>query len=294
MSDTSAGEPVSAPRPPAPIPSDDPRALAWRRLVGVIDRLREPDGCPWDREQTAESMAPHLIEEAHELLEAIEAGEPSAIAEEAGDVLMNVALICRIGMEHGEYDLTQAADAITEKLIRRHPHVFGDVEAETSAAVLVNWEAIKKAERRAKDQDDSALAGVPKTLPALQRARRVCDKAVTAGFRWQSVAGAYAKLTEELGELDEVLPQSVLGADFRPQLEPDVRARIEHELGDVLLAGAFLGEYLGLDPERLCREAVRRFERRFRSMERELGGSVAGPALDELMAAWERAKTGDP
>jgi tetrapyrrole methylase family protein/MazG family protein len=288
MSDTSAR------RPPAPIPSDDPRVFAWRRLVGVIDRLREPDGCPWDLKQTAESMAPHLIEEAHELLEAIEAGEPEAIAEEAGDVLMNVALICRIGMEHGEYDLTQAADAITEKLIRRHPHVFGDVQADTSEAVLANWEAIKKVERQDAAKDDSALAGVPKSLPALQRARRMCDKAVTAGFRWQSVAGAYAKLTEELGELAEVLPKEVLEGDFRPELAPDVRARIEHELGDVLLAGAFLGEYLGLDPERLCRDAVRRFEGRFRSMERDLGGSVAGPSLEELLAAWERAKASNP
>jgi uncharacterized protein YabN with tetrapyrrole methylase and pyrophosphatase domain len=159
--------------------------------------------------------------------------------------------------------------------------------------VLVNWEAIKKAERQDKDQDDSALAGVPRALPALQRARRVCDKAVTAGFRWQSVAGAYAKLTEELGELDEVLPKSALEAEFQPKLGSKERERVEHELGDVLLAAAFLGEYLGLDPERLCRDAVRRFERRFRSMERELGGNVAGPSFDELIAAWEQAKTGE-
>lgn len=293
MSDTPAGASEPAPRPPAPIPSDDPRVDALRRLVGVVDRLREPDGCPWDRAQTAASMAPHLVEEAHELLEAIEAGEPGAIAEEAGDVLMNVALICRIGMEEGRYDLTQAADAITEKLIRRHPHVFGDVQAETPAAVLANWEAIKKTERREADRDDSALAGVPKALPALQRARRVCDKAVTAGFRWQSVAGAYGKLTEELGELAEVLPESVLEAEFRPEMTQEERARIEHELGDVLLAAAFLGEYLGLDPERLCRESVRRFERRFRSMETELGGDVGGPSFEEMIAAWEQAKTGE-
>ena len=216
-------------RPAEPVAVDDPRITALRRLVGVVDRLREPDGCPWDREQTEVSMAPSLVEEAFECQEAIETGDAREIAEEAGDVLMNVALICRIGAEAGRFDLGQAADAIADKLIRRHPHVFGEVTVESTGEVLSNWEAIKKAERREKDQDDSAMAGVPKALPALQRAARMCEKAVSSGFRWQDVGGAFAKIEEELGELREAVPANALQSEKAPELADDVRARIEAE-----------------------------------------------------------------
>lgn len=280
----------SAKRPAEPIAADDPRTLALRRLVGVVDRLREPDGCPWDREQTEESMAPSLIEEAHELVEAIEQGSAEECAEEAGDVLMNVLLISRIAMEAGRYDLARAADLCSEKLVRRHPHVFGEVEVEDSEGVLVSWEAIKKAERAEKEADTSALAGLPVALPALQRAARACGKAVSAGFHWQDVGGALAKVREELAELEAELPAEALAAERKPELAPEVRERVEAELGDLLLAGAFLGKYLGIDPERATRESLRRFEARFRSMEEELGGDLSGLGLSELMQAWGAAK----
>ena len=278
-------------RPPSPCAVDDPRVEALRWLIGIVDRLREPDGCPWDLEQTELSMAPHLLEETHELIEAIEAGDAEAAVEEAGDVLMNVLIICRIAMESGRYDLAQSAGAIADKLVRRHPHVFGEAQAKDAGEVLSRWEAIKKSERQGKQQDASALAGVPKNLPALQRAARLCGKAVSAGFRWQNVAGAFAKLREEMAELEEALPESALGAEAKPELAPATRARIAHELGDVLLAAAYLGEYLGLEPEALTRQATRRFEARFRAMEAEQGGELASRSLAELLQSWTRAKS---
>lgn len=252
--------------------------------------MREPDGCPWDREQTAVTMAPSLIEEAHELQEAIDDDDSEEIALEAGDVLMNVALICRIGMEAGQYDLAQAAHAVSDKLVRRHPHVFGDVNADSSDEVLQNWEAIKKAERQEKQQDDSALAGVPKALPALQRAARVCQKAVSAGFRWSSVEGAIKKVEEEFAELTEHLTDDVRASVKTPKLEPAQRDAIEAELGDLLLASAYLGQYLGVDPERACRLAIQRFERRFRALEEAADAPLKEMNESELVDLWQAAK----
>jgi len=281
---------MSSTRPPQPVASDDPRLQALGRLLGIVDRLREPDGCPWDRKQSIASMAPHLVEEAHEAVEAVETGRLDELPVELGDLLMVVALIARIGSEAGQFDLARAAHAVSDKLVHRHPHVFGDGEARTAEQVLANWEAIKKSERKAKDEDASALAGVPAALPALQRAARVCSKAVSAGFRWDDVSGAVAKLDEEHGELAAALRASGLDRDAKAPADAEKRAAVEHELGDVLLAGAFLAQYLGLDPERLCRDAVRRFETRFRSMEAGLARPMAETSLTELTRAWETAK----
>jgi tetrapyrrole methylase family protein / MazG family protein len=289
-------------RPETALSPDDARLCAVARLIAIVDRLRAPDGCPWDRKQTISSMAPHLVEEAYEMLEAIESERDADTAEEAGDLLMVIALICRIAEQSGRFDLARAANSVSEKLVRRHPHVFGEVKVETADQVLANWEAIKKAERGEKEVDDSALAGVPIALPALQRAHRVCGKAVSAGFRWSSVKGAIAKLTEEKAELDEVLAQSGAANDsgapvdnprdapIDSPIDARDRARIEHELGDVLLAAAFLATYLKMDPEKLCRDAVRRFERRFRSMEANLEQPMGEQPLESLLAAWNEAK----
>lgn len=283
-------------RPVEPVPPTDPRLLAFARLLGVVDRLRAPDGCPWDRKQTVASMAPHLVEEAHEALEAVEAGRDADVIEESGDLLMVVLLIARIAEDEGRFDLGHAANAIADKLVRRHPHVFGEVVAESAEEVLANWEAIKKSERQEERKDDSALAGVPKALPALQRAHRVAGKAISAGFRWSDAGGALEKLVEEERELEEALAVPGVELDARSgakpleKASPEERAAIEHELGDVLIAAAFLGTYLDLDPEKLCREAVRRFERRFRTMESALGGAIAGRPLEVLVRAWEEAK----
>ena len=263
------------------------RAQAFDRMLDIVDRLRAPDGCPWDRKQTVETMAPHLIEEAHELLEAVECGADQDIIEEAGDVLMVVAMVCRIAEEAGRFDLGDASRAIAEKLVRRHPHVFGEEQITEAEEVVGRWEAIKKSEREGKQEDSSALAGVPKSLPALQRAMRTCEKAAAAGFAWEDARGALAKLREEIGELEAELE----GVTEKADLGAEQEARVVAELGDVLLAGAHLGRYLGIDPERACREAVRRFEGRFRKMEASLGkGGVTGRPLGELLDAWEQAK----
>jgi MazG family protein len=275
---------------PGTTKSADPRLAAFARLLAIVDRLRAPDGCPWDRAQTEASMAPHLVEEALELIEAIEGGDVDASAKELGDCLVNVLLVCRIAQDNGRYDLARAASLAADKLVHRHPHVFGDASANTPDEVLATWEAIKRRERQRDGEDTSALAGVPRNLPALQRAARICQKAVASGFHWRNARGAFGKVEEELTELREVLPLDKLEHGTRPDLDADERARIEHELGDVLLAAAFLGGYLELDPEALCRRAVKRFEARYRHMEQSLGGTLAGRDLDEMMAAWGRAK----
>lgn len=268
-----------APRPLDPVPArGEPRIDALHRLVAIVDRLRAPgDGCPWDLEQTVESMAPSLVEEAHELVEAIETGDEAGSIEEAGDVLLVVTLICRIAQDQGRFDLAAAATAVGDKLIRRHPHVFGEATAEDAPEVLANWERIKAAERAEKGTDTSALAGVPAAMPALQRADRMAAKAVAAGFRWESPEGALAKVEEELAEL-------------RAAFAAGDRGRIEAELGDLLMASAFLGTYLEVDPERGTRGALRRFEARFRSMEASLGERLRDAPLEELLEAWRAAK----
>jgi len=265
----------------------DARGEAFDRLLEIIDKLRAPDGCPWDQKQTVGTMAPHLIEESYELLEAVESGADSDVVEEAGDVMMVVAMICRIAEEAGRFDLGEASRAIADKLVRRHPHVFGEEKITEAEEVVGRWEAIKKEERAGKEEDASALAGVPKALPALQRAQRTCEKAVAAGFAWEDARGALAKLREEIEELEAEL-EGVTGPG---ELEGERRERAVAELGDVLLAGAHLGQYLDVDPESACRAAVRRFEERFRRMEESLGeGGVSGHPLAKLLAAWEEAK----
>ena len=268
------------------------RAQAFEKLLQIVDALREPDGCPWDRKQTVESMATYVLEEAYELVEKIELGDDAGTNEELGDLLMVLALICRIAAESERFDIEQAADAIREKVVRRHPHVFGErPEAQDAEEALASWESVKRAEREEAEVDASALAGLPIAMPALGRAARLCEKAVAAGFRWDSAAGAWAKVEEELGELRQALEGTDLGAaKVRP--EGEARARIEEELGDLLLAGAFFGQYIGLDPERALRSALRRFEDRFRSMEAGLGAPIADFDLPALVAAWERAKNG--
>jgi MazG family protein len=273
----------------------DPRLASIGRLLSIVDRLRAPDGCPWDKKQTVESMAPYLVEEAHEALEAIESQADGEIAEEVGDVLMVACMIGRIGEDADRFDIGHAAEAISDKLVRRHPHVFGEVQADTADEVLKNWESIKKDERKEKEIDASALAGVPAALPALQRADRVCGKAVSAGFRWTNVAGAIAKVFEEQEELRVALKEAGLGESEKAEEPPaaEALAHVEHELGDVLLSTAFLASYLKLDPEKLCRQAVRRFEGRFRTMETALeaaGNPIAEQPLTELTKAWEAAK----
>lgn len=260
---------------------DDQRNLD--RLRGVIDALRTPGtGCPWDLQQTARTMGPYMLEEAFEALEAIEADDPAKMREELGDVLMNVFLIARIAEDEGRFDLDAVAGAVADKLIRRHPHVFGQQVERDADAVLRNWEAIKLAEQgesasAAATSKRGLLAGVPRTLPALLKALRVGEKAARVGFDWPDARGPRAKVTEELGELDAACAQGD-------------RAAIERELGDVLFSLANLARHLGVEPETALRGTIETFMRRFAHVEASLGDRLAGAHLAEMEAAWQDAK----
>jgi MazG family protein len=246
-------------------------------LVGVIYRLRDPDGCPWDRAQSVDSMAQNLLEEAAETHEAIAAGGDAETCEELGDVLMNVLLIARIAEQDGFLDLAQVAAGIAEKLVRRHPHVFGDVKAADAQAALASWNAVKDQEQATKKQRRaSALDGVPEALPALSAGARTIDKAAATGFDWPDARAAMAKLDEEAAEL-------------RDAVAAGSPARIEDELGDVLFAAVAVGRKVGLDPELALRRALAKFRRRFAALEAQLGPRLGRADLDELLAAWDRA-----
>src|SRR5207248_3311753 len=205
------------------------------RLLGIMDRLRDPGGCPWDREQTLRSLTPYLLEEAHEVIEAIEAGDAIHHREELGDLLFQVVFQSRIAREEGKFDFAAVCDTIAEKLTRRHPHVFGDVSVSGSREVVKNWERIKADERKAKGEGPrSAIGGVPTGLPALIRAERVTEKAAAVGFDWPDVKGVLAKVREELSELEEAMSRASDGGALEQQ-------HVEHELGDLLFALANLG-----------------------------------------------------
>ena len=253
---------------------------ALGRLLDIVNRLRDPGGCPWDREQTETSMAPFVLEEAYEVVDALHAGSPRKIREEIGDLLMNLFMICRIANEAGRFDLDQAATDIGDKLIRRHPHVFGEHKAESSEQVLANWERIKQDEKQAQGEaDTSILSGVPAALPSLLRAFRVGEKAARVGFDWQDAAGPRGKVTEEWRELEAELE--------RPQRD---EAAVERELGDLLFAVVNLARHLKVNPEMALRRTIDRFAARFRHVERRLGGKLQGATLETMETLWQEAK----
>ena len=255
----------------------EPRATPQlHRLQQIITRLRAPDGCPWDREQTEESMAPHLLEEAFEAIDAIQSGDAENSCEELGDVLMNVLMVAEIAKEAGRYDAEDVACAISDKLVRRHPHVFGDVKAEDAEEVLVNWEQIKK-EEKGEAAPRGALDGVPANLPALLQAFRIGEKASRVGFDWPDRSGPRAKLDEELREFDEAVASG----------DPEA---IGHELGDVLFSMVNLARHADVNPEMALRATSQRFRARFRHVETELGDRLKDAPLAEKEAIWQAAK----
>jgi tetrapyrrole methylase family protein/MazG family protein len=244
-------------------------------LIRVQARLRAPGGCPWDREQTHRTLARHLLEETHELLEAIDADDEVAIRDELGDLLLQVTFHAQIAADDGRWDIDDVADALVAKLVHRHPHVFGDVDVEDADEVLVNWEKLKAEEtggRKAVDED------IPASLPALARAAKMQRRAAGWGFTWRSPEHAFAKLQEEVGEL----------ADARE--DPD---RAEEEIGDVLLAAVAVARMMGLDAESALRRATTRFAAR---AERTLAAATArgldpeALSEDELLALYTEAK----
>ncbi|MFN7899423.1 MAG: nucleoside triphosphate pyrophosphohydrolase [Synechococcaceae cyanobacterium] len=267
--------------------SPDPTLTALAELVAVVDQLRDPEaGCPWDLEQTHASLIPYVLEEAHEVADAIRHGDDAHLQEELGDLLLQVVLHARIARETGRFDLASVARGISAKLIRRHPHVFAGATAADSQAVRASWEAIKAEENRqavgGSGQPCSSplserLAGKVRGLPALAGAMTISRKAAAAGFEWDDLEGVWQKVHEELDELKE----AVASGD---------RPHAETELGDVLFTLVNVGRWCGLDPEEGLAGTNRRFLARFARVEAALGGELAGRNLAELEALWRQAK----
>ena len=255
-------------------------AEAIERLLAIMAHLRGPEGCPWDREQTLVSLRPYVLEETYEVLEAIDGGDPREHCEELGDLLLQIVFQAQLASEGGQFSFADVAHAISEKLVSRHPHVFGDAEVRDAEGVLRQWAELKRREKAARGGGRSVLEGVPREMPALARADRLTEKASRVGFDWPDASGARAKVDEELRELDAAL----VTADA---------AEIEHELGDVLFALANLSRKLGFPPEEALRGAVRRFVERFQHVERELerAGVEPGQAtIAQMDALWNEAK----
>jgi MazG family protein len=242
-------------------------------ILGVVFRLRDEHGCPWDRKQTLQSMSKNLQEEAAETVDAIAANDDAHVAEELGDVLMNVLLMARIGEDEGRFDLAAVATGIATKLVRRHPHVFGDVSAEDADAALASWNAAKLAER---GTSPTALDGVPAGLPPLLASLKLGYKAAGAGFDWPDATGALDKLREEVDELHEAVAEG----------DP---AAVEHELGDVLFSAVNVARKTGQDPDVALRRTMERFRRRFAHLERVLGEGLASAPLPEMERLWREA-----
>lgn len=252
------------------------------RLVAIMDKLRDPGGCPWDREQTPESLAPYFLEEAYEVVDAISSGDPDKICEELGDLLLQVIFVARIGRENGWFDLDAVCESISSKMIRRHPHVFAGREVEDSAEVLRNWEEIKKTERSAEPKS-STLDGVPKSLPALLKAYRMTEKAAAVGFDWRKPADVMDKMREEMSELEAELNTG----------EEAAADRVRSEMGDVLFVMANLARHLGVEPETALQGTNGTFKRRFQAMEersRSAGRDFRKMELAEQDALWEEVK----
>ncbi len=250
-------------------------------LVAIMDRLREPGGCPWDREQTLDTLRGYLLEEAYEAADAAASGDPEKLREELGDLLLQIVFMARIARENGWFDLDGVARGISEKMVRRHPHVFGDRTVADADEVTRNWEAIKEAEREGREAQ-SALDGIPASLPALLKAFRMTEKAAALGFDWERPGDVMAKLHEEVDELEREV-----GAGEA------ARERVRDELGDVLFVMANLARHLGVEPETALQGTNAKFMRRFRAMEAEArrsGRALRDMTLAELDALWNRAK----
>ncbi|HAA49367.1 MAG TPA: nucleoside triphosphate pyrophosphohydrolase [Planctomycetaceae bacterium] len=268
----------------------------------VVATLRGPDGCPWDREQTLETIKPYTLEETYELLEAIDSGDDKAIVEELGDVLLQVVLDCQIGADEGRFGLVEVVRGVTDKLITRHPHVFGDDTAETSEEVRKNWDSAKRAEK----QRDGVMEGLPLAMPALARAARVTGRAARVGYDFPDRRMLFDKLREELAELSEELfgeisvPEVAAEVDADvledEPLADDVRDRAEEELGDVLFVLANIARRWGVNAEEALRRSTRKFERRFRAIETGLaarGTDVEQASLIEMEQVYQEAKSAE-
>ena len=259
--------------------------MTWSNLLHIVDKLRSPEGCPWDKEQTHESLKRFLLEETYELFEAIDQKKPESMKDELGDVLLQVLLHAQIAQEEGAFSMDGVVTNLSEKLVRRHPHVFGGtpwgspIQADTPEQVVITWDAIKKTERTANERV-SVLDGVPAVFPALMRAEKIQKKAAKVGFDWDHTADVAEKVHEELGELEEAM-------------QTGTQAELDEELGDLLFATVNLARFLQVDPELALGRATAKFTERFHLVEtyaKEQGLNLADQSLEKLNELWDRAK----
>ena len=268
-----------------PEPADPPIGAKFERLVDIMRTLRAPDGCPWDREQTLASLRPFVLEEAYEVLDAIDRADTAALCDELGDLIFEAIFLAQLCAEEGQFPIADALDAAATTLIRRHPHVFGDGERAgagglTAADVKRRWEEIKAGEREAAGQAPSLLGSVPPTLPALLRAYRIGKRTVTVGFDWTRPDEVLRKVREELSEVEAAIGQGAPHA-------------IEDEIGDLLFAVANLARHLGIEPEGALSRATRKFSDRFAALEqsfRARGRALRDVSADEMDQTWTAIK----
>jgi len=251
--------------------------MNFRKLVEIMAALRGDNGCPWDREQTRESLKPFLIEETYEVIEAIDEGSPEKIKEELGDLLFQILFHAQIGKERGEFDIDGVIDGITNKMLNRHPHVFGDEKYRTSEEVLKRWQEIKKSEGK---QEESLLEGVPSSMPSLLRAHKLQDRAARVGFDWERVGDVIAKLDEEVEEFKEALGKNSVH-------------EMEEELGDIFFMLVNISRFIGVNPDDALRKTISKFIKRFRHIEitaAERGQVLSEMSLEEMDDLWNEAK----
>jgi MazG family protein len=282
----------------------------FERAVAIMERLRAPGGCPWDREQTFDTIKPYTLDETDEVLEAIDKRDWDELAGELGDLLLQILFYAEMAEEQSSFSIDDVLDRLSTKLVDRHPHVFGDVKADTSAEVKRNWEALKVEERKKRAGDGpeqnkkhSILAGVSSAMPSLLEAHKLSSRAAQAGFDWPNIEGLFEKLDEETDELREQLkefpapgprPQGRgIASSGRTSVPEHLQAKLEEEVGDLFFVLVNIARYLSVDPESALRKTNRKFKRRFQWMEDRLhdsGRSADEASTDELESLWQRAK----
>jgi MazG family protein len=277
------------------MPSSEPKlhdeppgraAAGFARLVEIMARLRSPEGCPWDREQTFDTIKPYLLEETYEVMDSIDARDWVGLADELGDLLLQIVFFSQMAKEAGHFDVTDAIEAINNKLVRRHPHVFADGEAKTSDEVLRKWDEIKATEKAASTKPRGLLGGVPRSLPALMEARQIAGRAAGAGFDWNNVDEVLEKLREELTELEAARYSLSQG-------HPGSQEALQDEIGDLLFVIVNIARFLKVDPEQALRGTNSKFRRRFEHVEQGLeaqGKSPREASIEEMETLWQEAK----
>ena len=288
----------------------------FERAVAIMERLRAPGGCPWDREQTFDSIKPYTLEETYEVLEAIDNRDWDELPGELGDLLLQVLFYSEMAKEQGTFSIDDVLDRLSSKLVNRHPHVFGDTKADTSADVKRNWEALKTEERKKRLSENteaegaektaahkSILAGISSSMPSLLEAHKLSSRAAQVGFDWPNMEGLFEKLSEETSELRRHLQEfpapgsrpegrGVAGSG-RQSIPEELRMRLEEEVGDLFFVLVNIARYLALDPESALRKTNRKFKRRFQWMEEQLqesGKTAERASMDELESLWQQAK----